>query len=142
MAQAKQGDTVKVHYTGKLDNGMIFDSSEKRDPLEFKIGEGKLIPGFEKAVIGMEINETKTIKLMAEEAYGKHKPELVAKAPKKDIPKNINPQIGQQLQINQPNGQMIIVTVISINDNEVTLDANHPLAGKDLTFDLRLIEIV
>jgi FKBP-type peptidyl-prolyl cis-trans isomerase 2 len=142
MVQAKQGDTVKVHYTGKLDNGMIFDSSEKREPLEFKIGDGKLIPGFEKAIIGMKVDETKTIKLMAEEAYGKHKSELVAKAPKKDIPKNINPQIGQQLQINQPNGQMIIVTVIGITDDEVTLDANHPLAGKDLTFDLRLVEII
>jgi len=142
MEQAKQGDIVKVHYTGKLDDGMVFDSSEKRDPLEFKIGEKKLIPGFEEAVVGMKIDEVKTVKLMAEEAYGKHKPELVAKAPKKDIPENIDPKVGQQLQINQPNGQMIIVTVVGITNDEVTLDANHPLAGKDLTFDIRLVEII
>ncbi|MCK4650681.1 peptidylprolyl isomerase [Candidatus Babeliales bacterium] len=141
MKQAKSGDMVKVHYTGKLDNGTIFDSSEKREPLQFKIGEEKVIPGFEKAVIGMSIEESKTIKLMPEESYGPHRKELIVIVPKKNIPGDINLQIGQQLQIKQENGHPLIVIVIEITEDNVTLDANHPLAGKDLTFEIKLVEI-
>lgn len=141
MSQAKAGDTVKVHYTGKLDDGTIFDSSKNRDPLEFKIGDGKIIPGFEKAVTGMAVDEEKTIKLMPEEAYGPHRAELIAKVPKKEIPENLVLQIGQQLKINQKDNPPIIATIVAVTDAEVTLDANHPLAGKDLTFELKLVKI-
>ena len=142
MAQAKSEDSVKIHYTGKLDDGTVFDTSEKREPLEFKIGDKKVIPGFEKAVVGMTVGESKTVKIPAAEAYGPHRKEMVATLPKTNIPQNVEPKIGQQLQVQQKNGQKIVVTIVGLTDTEITLDANHPLAGKDLTFDLKLVEIV
>ena len=142
MAQVKKGDKVKVHYTGKLDNGTVFDSSKGRNPLEFTIGDGKIIPGFEEAVISMQPGESKTIKIEAEKAYGPYRKELVAEIEKSKFPENIKPVIGQQLQVKQENGQMIIVMIIGFSDTHVTLDANHPLAGRDLTFELELVEIV
>ena len=142
MAQVKKGDKVKVHYTGKLDNGTVFDSSKGRNPLEFTIGDGKIIPGFEEAVISMQPGESKTIKIEAEKAYGPYRKELVAEIEKSKFPENIKPEIGQQLQVKQENGQMIIVMIIGFSDTHVTLDANHPLAGRDLTFELELVEIV
>jgi len=141
MAEAKQGDTVKVHYTGKFEDGTVFDSSTDRDPLQFTIGEGQIIPGFEQAVIGMNPGESKTVDVPSEKAYGPHREELVMEVDRAKFPEHIKPEVGQQLQIPQAQGQAIIVTVTNISESSVTLDANHPLAGKDLTFDIELVEI-
>ncbi len=141
MAKAKVGDTVKVHYTGRLEDGTEFDTSSGREPLEFTIGAQQVIQGFEDGVIGMEINETKTVTIPADMAYGPYHEELALDVPKEQFPPNIHPELGQQLQLTQPNGQPINVTITQITDEVVTLDANHPLAGKDLTFDIQLMEI-
>ncbi len=141
MANAKLGDKVKVHYAGKLENGFVFDSSKDRSPLEFTLGEKKVIPGFEDAVIGMTIGESKTIEIPANQAYGPYRKELVLEVEKTKLPENIKPEIGQQLQLKQPDDQVVIVTIIGLTDTHVTLDANHPLAGKDLTFDIELVGI-
>ncbi|MFQ6128199.1 MAG: peptidylprolyl isomerase [Thermoplasmata archaeon] len=142
MSQAKNGDTVKVHYTGRLENGTVFDSSTDDEPLQFTIGEGQIIPGFEQAIIGMNVGESKTIKIHADEAYGPHLKDLVVMVDRKEIPPNLKPEAGQQLQIRQQNGATTVVTVIEVSESSVTIDANHPLAGKDLTFDVELIEVV
>jgi len=142
MVQAKGGDTVKVHYTGKLDDGTIFDSSKDRDPLQFIIGEGRVIPGFEQAVVGMNPGESKTATVAANEAYGPHLKEMVVVVDRKEIPEHLEPKVGQQLEIRQEDDRTIVVTVSDVSESSVTLDANHPLAGKDLTFDIQLIEIV
>jgi len=141
MAQAKAGDTVKVHYTGKLDNGKVFYSSAQHAPLQFTIGEGKTIPGFEQAVIGMKPGESKCIIVESADAYGPHHEEMILKIGRDKIPTDLNPEIGERLQICQKNGQTIPVTVTDISESSVTLDANHPLAGEDVTFDIRLMEI-
>lgn len=141
MGQAQEGDTVKVHYTGKLDNGMVFDSSQNREPLEFKIGAGQVIPGFEKGIIGMEVGQSKTVKLAPEEAYGPQREELIAEVKRNDIPENINPSVGQRLSLRQPDGNTVNVTVSDVNEESITLDANHSLAGKTLIFDIELVEI-
>ncbi len=142
MTKAKLGDTVKVHYTGKLDDGIEFDSSSGREPLEFTLGSKQVIEGFENGVVGMEVSESKTITISSEEAYGPYHKELALDVPIEQFPSNIQPQVGQQLQLTQPDGQPINVMVTQITDTIVTLDANHPLAGKDLTFDIQLVEIV
>jgi len=142
MAQAKYGDTVKVHYTGKLEDGTVFDTSLDRDPLQFTIGEGQLIPGFEEAVVGMNLGESKTTTIPADKAYGPHREEMVLVVDRNRFPVYLKPEIGQQLQILQADGEAIIVTVTDVSESSVTLDANHPLAGKDLTFDIQLMEIV
>ncbi|MFO7931192.1 MAG: peptidylprolyl isomerase [Desulfosalsimonas sp.] len=142
MTQAKQGDTVKVHYKGKLDDGSVFDSSEGRDPLEFKIGDGNIIPGVEEAVEGMAPEETKEATIPPEKAYGEYRDEMVIEVDKTQFPENIDPEPGQQLELKQSEGQNIVVTVTNVGEEKVTLDANHPLAGKDLTFELTLKEIV
>jgi FKBP-type peptidyl-prolyl cis-trans isomerase 2 len=142
MTNAKQGDTVKVHYTGKLDDGTVFDTTTGRDPLEFTIGEGRIIPGFEHAVVGMTPGESKTAKIDPEDAYGTHNPERVQAVDRSQFPENISPEVGQQLRIVQESGQTFIVTVLEVNDSDVLLDTNHPLAGKQLTFDIGLEEIV
>ncbi len=142
MTQAKSGDTVKVHYKGKLDDGSIFDSSENRDPLEFTIGEGNIISGVEEAIIGMEPEEMKETDVPPEKAYGEHLEDLVIEVEKEQIPENITPELGQQLELKQADGQQIVVMVTDISDEKVTLDANHPLAGKNLIFELTLQEIV
>jgi peptidylprolyl isomerase len=141
MAQAKKGDNVKVHYTGKLEDGTVFDTSAEKEPMEFKVGEGKLIADFEAAVVGMEQGESKTIQIASENAYGPHREEMVMKVARKDIPEGLNPQINQRLQVQQQSGQPFAVTVTEVSDESVTLDANHPLAGKDLIFDIQLAEI-
>ncbi|ACK69721.1 peptidylprolyl isomerase FKBP-type [Gloeothece citriformis PCC 7424] len=141
MAQAKLGDQVKVHYTGKLDNGMVFDSSVDRTPLEFSIGEGNVIPGFEEAVIGMSPGDSKTVTIGSNEAYGPYYEELVMIIDRQQIPSDLELEIGQQLQIRQETGQTIPVVVRELSENDVTLDANHPLAGEDLTFEIELVEI-
>lgn len=142
MPQAKNGDTVKIHYTGKLDDGNVFDSSMDRDPLEFKIGENQVIDGFEEAVVGMSPNENKTTTIPSDKAYGEYRDDMVLEVEKSQFPDDIDPKVGQQLELRQENGQRVVVTVTGISDSGVTLDANHPLAGKDLTFEIQLVEIV
>lgn len=141
MAQAKNGDTVKIHYTGKLEDGSTFDTSADRDPLEFTLGQGELIPGFEQAVLGMEPGESKSVNIPAEDAYGPHHEELVAQVGRDKLPHDMHVKVGQQLQLQSTDGQRRVVEVTEVTDSHVTLDANHPLAGKDLTFDIKLIEI-
>ncbi len=141
MAQAKTGDTVKVHYTGKLDDGTVFDNTSEGNPLEFTIGEGRLIPDFEKAVIGMEPGESRSFQVASEFAYGPHREEMVMTVDRKEIPEGLDPQLNQKLQVQQGENQPFVVTVTEVSEGSVTLDANHPLAGKDLTFDIQLAEI-
>ncbi len=141
MAQAQQGSTVKVHYTGKLASGTVFDSSLAGEPLEFTLGEGMLIPGFEEAVIGMNPGESRTVTIPAAQAYGPHHPELEVVVDRGQFPPSIDPHVGQQLQVNQEDGQAMVVTVREVSEAQVTLDANHPLAGQDLTFEIELLEV-
>ena len=142
MAEAKNGDTVKVHYTGKIDDGTVFDTSVEREPMQFTIGEGQLIPDFEQAVVGMNPGESKTIQIPAENAYGPHHQEMIMEVERSQFPEDLKPEVGQQLQARQANGQDFVVTVMAVSDSKITLDGNHPLAGKDLTFDIQLAEIV
>lgn len=141
MSTVKNTDTVLVHYTGTTDDGVTFDSSRQREPLEFTLGQGQLIPGFEKAVEGLKVGESTQIRIPAEEAYGEVREDMVVEIERTKIPTDINPELGMQLQIQQPNGQAMPVIVKDINETHVTLDANHPLAGQALTFDIELVEI-
>lgn len=142
MVQAKSGDTVKIHYTGKLDDGTVFDSSINRDPLEFTLDQGQVIPGFEQAVVGMSPGESKTQKIPVDQAYGPYREDMVIQVSKEMLPPDLQPEVGQQLQVQQPTGQAIPVIVTDVSNGQVTLDANHPLAGENLTFDIELVEIV
>jgi len=141
MSKVKDGDTVKVYYTGKLEDGTVFDSSKEGEPLELTIGAGNVIEGFEKGVIGMERGSSKTVTIPPEEAYGSMNEELVAKVKKENFPENITPVIGEQLQLKQQDGNIVNVTIAEIRGDTVTLDANHPLSGKTLIFDIELVEI-
>jgi len=141
MKSAGTGNTVRVHYTGTLDDGNVFDSSVERDPLEFKIGDGQMIPGFEKAVTGMNVGDTKTVKIPANEAYGIRRDDLVVQLTRSHFPDNIVPVTGLQLSLKSPEGQIINAVITSVEEENVFLDANHPLAGKDLTFEIELVEI-
>jgi len=141
LSIAKDGDTVKVHYTGTLENGEVFDTSEEREPLEFTLGQGQLIPGFEKAVIGLNVGDSTKVDIPSVEAYGEMREDLVINVPKDQLPADVEPQVGMQLQVNQPNGQPVPVRITGISDTELTLDANHPLAGKDLSFEIELVEV-
>jgi len=141
MVQAKPGDIVKIHYTGKLDDGTVFDSSVNREPLEFTLSGGQVIPGFDEAVLGMSPGESKTQKIPMDQAYGPHREEMVLEISRQQIPPELEPEVGQQLQVQQENGQTIPVFVTEVTESKVTLDANHPLAGEDLTFDIQLVEI-
>jgi peptidylprolyl isomerase len=142
MTQAKTGDTIAVEYTGKLDDGTVFDSSVGKDPLQFTLGTGAVIPGFEEAVIGMDTGDSKTVTIPAEEAYGEHNPDLVMVFERERIPPELTVEVGQQLQLQQDNGRAVPVVVTDLSSSEVTLDANHPLAGEDLTFDIQLVAII
>jgi FKBP-type peptidyl-prolyl cis-trans isomerase 2 len=142
MAQVKEGDTVRVHYTGKLGDGTVFDSSWEREALEFTVGAGQLIPGFEEAVKGMALEETQTFQVASDDAYGPYREEMVLTVNRDEFPKNIEPQVGQHIQVNLQGGQELVVRVKDVTEDEVTLDANHPLAGQDLTFEIKLMEIV
>jgi FKBP-type peptidyl-prolyl cis-trans isomerase 2 len=142
MAQATPGDTVRIHYTGTLSDGTVVDSSEGRGPLEFKLGVGQVIPGFDRAVEGMTTGETQTVEIPAEEAYGPLREEMMLSVSPDQFPEGMEPELGQQLQLSQPDGQAVVVRVTEIADDEVILDANHELAGKDLTFEITLEEIV
>ncbi len=142
MAQAKHGDTVQIHYTGKLDDGFVFDTSLEREPLEFKIGAGFVLEGFEQAVIGMDLGESKTFTLSADNGYGPYREEMVMVVPKSQFPPHLTPEIGQQIQINDKQlPQPMVVVITDISDDGITLDANHPLAGKDLTFEIKIVTI-
>jgi len=139
--KAKKNDNVKVHYTGTLANGEVFDSSLQREPLGFTVGAGQMIKGFDQAVDGMEVNEKKTVSIPAAEAYGERNNELMQVVPKTDLPEDMDPQVGQTLVATGPQGQQSHVVVAEVTEETVTIDANHPLAGKDLTFEIELVEI-
>ena len=141
MTQVKEGDTVRIHYTGTLSDGATFDSSEGRDPLEFTVGSGQIIPGLDQAMPGMAVGEKKTVAVAADDAYGQPDPNAQQAVPRADIPADIPLDIGTQLQVQTPQGQAMPVTVVEVTEEQVTLDANHPLAGKDLTFAIELVEI-
>lgn len=141
MSEAKKDNLVKVHYTGKLDNGQVFDSSKDREPLEFKIGEGKLIPGFENGVIGMKLQESKTIVIPSAEAYGDKKEELMIEVQNQQLPEELKPEVGMELVSKSPDGQEQIVKIAEVKEASIVVDANHPLAGQDLTFEIELVDI-
>lgn len=141
MTEVKSGDKVRIHYTGTLSDGSVFDSSQGRDPLEFVVGSGQVIPGFDVAVTGMTTGEQKTVTIPADQAYGQPDPRAIQAIPRDNIPDEIPLEIGLQLQAQSPQGYPIPVTVVEITETEVTLDANHRLAGKDLTFALELVSI-
>ncbi len=142
LAEAKEGDTVKVQYTGKLQDGTVFDQSEDESPLEFTIGEGKLIPAFEEAVSGMSVGDKKSVDISKDDAYGEPREDLKMDVSKEDLPEDIDPQVGMQLQVkNQETGKDIPVRITEVEEEQITIDANHPLAGQDLTFDIELVEI-
>ena len=141
MANASDGNTVKVHYTGTLEDGTTFDTSKGREPLEFTLGEGRIIPGFEGAVKGLQVGEAKTVTIPSEEAYGPHRNELVLEIQRSQLPEGMEPKAGQALQMQQADGRTSVVIVTDVSETTMTVDANHPLAGKDLTFDIELVEI-
>jgi peptidylprolyl isomerase len=141
MTAAKSGDNVKVHYTGTLNDGSQFDSSQGREPLEFTLGTGQVIPGFDEAVAGMVIGDNKTVTIPADEAYGAHNQEMVQQVPRSAIPDDIQLELGLVLSAQGPDGQTLSFTVVEFNEEQVTVDGNHPLAGQDLTFALELVAI-
>lgn len=141
MANAKTGDTVRVHYTGKLEDGTVFDSSEGKDPLEFILGQGTVIPGFEAAIEGMEIGGKKTETITSDNAYGPYQDKLVEEVERTMIPDHIELDVGHHLQITRPDAPPLVLTVVEVKEETVMLDANHPLAGKTLVFDIELVEI-
>jgi peptidylprolyl isomerase len=142
MQQVKAGDTVRVHYQGRLTDGTTFDSSEGREPLEFQVGSGMVIKGFDEGVMGMSVGQKKTIEIPVEEAYGPKDPQAIVEFPAANFPPNMKPEIGMQLAMTNQQGHQIPVTIIEIKPDIVVLDANHQLAGEDLVFDLELVEIV
>ncbi|RYC52675.1 FKBP-type peptidyl-prolyl cis-trans isomerase [Flagellimonas olearia] len=142
MSKVKENDTVKVHYTGKLTNGQIFDSSLQREPLEVALGQGQLIPGFEKGLIDMAVNEKKTITIAKEEAYGEVNESLFQKISKSQLPEDIKPEVGMGLVGSNADGQQQQFRVAKVEADDIILDGNHPLAGQDLVFDLEVVEIL
>lgn len=141
MSTAKKGDKVKVHYTGKLTDGTVFDSSLEREPIEFELGAGQMIAGFDKAVDGMAVGDKKTADIPSAEAYGDKRDDMMVPVPHDKVPEEIKPEVGMQLSMQQPDGQSLPVLVAEVNDDHIVLDANHPLAGKDLNFEIELVEI-
>ena len=141
MAQAQNGNTVKVHYTGRLNDSTVFDSSLKREPLEFTIGDGRILPAFETGLVGMEIGQTKRIDIPAAEAYGVRDEKQIQKVKREQLPPEFNSEIGKQVRLTDENGQDMVVMVVASDEETVTLDANHPLAGQDLSFEIELVEI-
>jgi len=142
MRQAKTNDLVKVHYTGSLKDGSVFDSSLDKQPLEFKIGYGVIIPGFESGIIGMYEGDKKTVSIPPEEAYGPHREELVDSIDRSRIPSSIKPEVGMILEISSPDGEVMKARIIEVDETCVCLDMNHPLAGKELIFEIQLIEVI
>jgi len=141
LAQAQAGDTVKVHYTGTLDDGTVFDSSQDRDPIEFTLGQKQVIDGFDTAVTGMEVGETRSVSLTPDEAYGQPRDELVGTVDRDRLPEELTPEVGMFLQAQSPDGQVNDVKITDVSDDTITIDANHPLAGQNLHFDLTLVSI-
>ena len=141
MSKAKSNDTVKVHYTGKLTTGQVFDSSLEREPLQFVVGAGQMIKGFDEAVNGMEVNEKKTVTIPSAEAYGERNDELIQDVPKTQLPADMKPEVGQTLVATNEQGKQTHVLVAEVGDDHIKIDANHPLAGKDLVFEIELVEI-
>jgi len=141
MAQVKDGDTVSVHYTGKLEDGSVFDTSENRDPLTFTVGQRMVIPGFEEAVLGMSPGDSINTKIPADEAYGHHEKDRVIEVERTALPQDFKPETGMRYDLSTDTGQVISVLVVEQTDENVTFDANHPLAGQDLYFDISLVEI-
>ncbi len=141
MTTAKSGDTVTVHYKGTLDDGSVFDSSEGHDPLEFTVGSGQVIAGFEEAIVGMKPGEKKTVAIPAAKAYGPYNTDLVMTVPRAQVPPDLSPEVGMMLEVGGTNGEVIKVKVVEVNEEHVILDANPPLAGKDLNFSLELVSI-
>lgn len=141
MTQAQQGNTVKVHYKGVLEDGTVFDSSYEKEPLEFTIGDGRIIPGFESAVVGMSQGESKKVTITPEEGYGDYQEQGKVEVNRENMPEDIQPEPGMMLQLNTPEEKVVYVTVTDMDEEKVTLDANHPLAGKDLHFEIELLEI-
>jgi FKBP-type peptidyl-prolyl cis-trans isomerase 2 len=142
MQQAQNGDKVRVHYHGKLRSGETFDSSDGRDPLEFTLGSGQVIKGFDEGVQGMKVGEKKTVEIPVGDAYGEKQQEMMIEFPKDQFPADMNPETGMQLMMSNGSGQQFPVTIAEVREESVVLDANHPLAGQDLIFDLELVEIV
>jgi len=142
MTQAKKGDSVKVNFIGKLEDGSVFANTADSEPLEFKLGEGKIIPGIETAVEGMNVGDSKSVKVPPEQAYGQRREELVEEVSRDKFPKDVEPKVGQKFEVPQQQGQPLVVRVVDTSEQTVTLDGNHPLAGRDLTFDLQLLEVV
>lgn len=141
MSKVKVNDTVEVHYTGKLTNGQVFDSSLEREPLQVQLGQGQLIPGFEKALVDMSVNEKKTVTIAKEEAYGEVHKELFQKVPNAELPESVKPEVGMGLVGSRPDGSQQQFRIAEVNDDHIVIDANHPLAGQELVFDLELIAI-
>ena len=141
MTKIKDGNQVKVHYTGKLTDGTVFDSSEGREPLAFEMGKGMMIPGFEKGVMGMALNEEKTITIQPEDAYGSVREDMIAEVPNQQLPPEIKPEVGMELMSQTPDGQQLVVKIKEVKDDSIIIDANHPLAGQELTFDIKVVEI-
>lgn len=142
MSEAKTGDTVRIHYTGTLTDGSQFDSSAGRDPLEFTIGAGQIIPGLDREVAGMAVGDTKTVTVLADEAYGQRNPDALQEVPRDVVPAGIDLVVGKRLQATTADGGQMVVTIAAVSDDTVTMDANHPLAGQDLVFEVELVEIV
>lgn len=140
MAPVQQGQTVKIHYTGKRTDGTVFGSSHEGEPISFTLGKGEVIPGFEKAIEGMEPGEKTSVTIPADEAYGQRDEQAVIEVDRSDLPEGLSPEVGQQLQIQQGEGQAVPVRVAAVSDDSITLDTNHPLAGEDLVFELELVE--
>jgi len=139
--QATNGDTVQVNYTGTLSDGTVFDTSVGREPLEFTLGAGQMIPGFEQAVPGMKVGESKTITIPAADAYGPRRDDMIIEVNREELPSGLDPNVGEQLQMTRADGGTSMVTVIKVAEKTITIDANHPLAGKDLTFEIELVKI-
>ncbi len=142
MSQAKSGDTVKIHYTGVLDDGTQFDSSAGRDPLEFEVGSGQVIPGFDQAVDGMSVGEKISVTIQPADAYGERHEQAVQEVPRSALPNDIEPEVGMALQSMSPDGQAMMFTVAAVSEDSITVDGNHPLAGQVLNFDIELVDIV
>ena len=141
MSSAENGKIVRVHYTGRLEDGTVFDSSQGREPLEFTLGAGQVIAGFERAVEGMQVGETKNTLIPVDEAYGPHREDLLLEVDRNQMPQDIELEVGTMLQLQQPDGQAVPVSVAALDGESVTLDANHPLAGEDLNFELELVAV-
>ena len=141
MTQVKNGDTVAIHYTGTLNDGTTFDSSQGRDPLAFEVGSGQVIPGLDAALPGMTVGDKKTVNIPCQQAYGEVNPQMRQNVPRAEIPAEIPTEVGTRLQMQTQTGQVVPVTIVAADEEAITLDANHPLAGKDLTFDIEIVDI-